>query len=230
MIRVVLADDQDLVRGGLRAILDGQDDIQVVAEAGDGAAAARAAADHHADIVLMDVQMPGSDGLDGTRRVLLARPESKVVMLTMFDLDEYVFGALRAGASGFLLKTTPPAVLAAGIRACHSGELLFAPSVTRRLVETYVRRAPGSGGLPAEVTDLTSRELEVLRAIARGLSNAEIAGELFVSAATVKTHVTRVLLKLGLRDRVQVVVFAYETGLVTPDSHGDTIPPAPTTS
>jgi DNA-binding NarL/FixJ family response regulator len=216
VIRVVLADDQDLIRGGLRAILDAEEDIDVVAEASDGAAAARAAAEHGADVVLMDVQMPGSDGLEGTRRVLQARPECRVLVLTMFDLDEYVFGALRAGASGFLLKTTPPAQLAAGVRACHSGDMLFAPSVTRRLVETYVRRPPAGDGVPPALAELTARELEVLRALARGLSNAEIAGELFVSEATVKTHVTRILWKLGLRDRVQAVVAAYESGLVTP--------------
>ena len=216
MIRVVLADDQDLIRGGLRAILDSEDDIEVVAEVGDGAAAARAAADHAADVVLMDVQMPGTDGLDGTRRVLLARPQCRVLVLTMFDLDEYVFGALRAGASGFLLKTTPPADLAAGVRACHSGDLLFAPAVTRRLVEAYVRRPPAPEGVPPELAELTDRELDVLRAITRGLSNAEIAAELFVSEATVKTHVTRILWKLGLRDRVQAVVAAYEYGLVEP--------------
>jgi DNA-binding NarL/FixJ family response regulator len=216
VIRVVLADDQDLIRGGLRAILDAEEDIAVVAEASDGAAAARAAAEHGADIVLMDVEMPGSDGLEGTRRVLQARPECRVLVLTMFDLDEYVFGALRAGASGFLLKTTPPAQLAAGVRACHSGDMLFAPSVTRRLVETYVRRPPAGDGVPPTLAELTARELEVLGALARGLSNAEIAGELFVSEATVKTHVTRILWKLGLRDRVQAVVAAYESGLVTP--------------
>ncbi|MEA2330097.1 MAG: hypothetical protein QOH58_235 [Thermoleophilaceae bacterium] len=213
MIKVVLADDQDLIRGGLRAILDAEEDIEVVAEASNGAAAARAAADHAADVVLMDVQMPGSDGLDGTRRVLQARPECRVLVLTMFDLDEYVFGALRAGASGFLLKTTPPDELADGVRACHSGDLLFAPEVTRRLVEAYVRRPPAPAGVPEELAELTQRELEVLRAIARGLSNAEIAAELFLSEATVKTHVTRILLKLGLRDRVQAVVAAYECGL-----------------
>ena len=216
MIRVVLADDQDLVRGGLRAILDAEDDITVVAEAADGVAAARAASEHAADVVLMDLEMPGADGLEGTRRVLQARPECRVLILTMFDLDEYLFGALRAGASGFLLKTTPPGELAAGVRACHSGDLLFAPTVTRRLVEAYVRRPPATEGVPQALAGLTDRELDVLRAIARGLSNAEIAGELFLSEATVKTHVTRILWKLGLRDRVQAVVAAYEHGLVVP--------------
>jgi DNA-binding NarL/FixJ family response regulator len=217
VIRVVLADDQDLIRGGLRAILDTEEDIEVVAEVADGYAAARAAADNSADVVLMDVQMPGTDGLEGTRRVLQARPECRVLVLTMFDLDEYVFGALRAGASGFLLKTAAPGDLAAGVRACHSGELLFAPEVTRRLVESYVRRAPAADGAPSELDELTKREVEVLRAIARGLSNAEIAAELFLSEATVKTHVTRILTKLGVRDRVQAVIAAYECGLVVPE-------------
>jgi DNA-binding NarL/FixJ family response regulator len=167
----------------------------------------------------MDIEMPGSDGLEGTRRVLQARPECRVLVLTMFDLDEYVFGALRAGASGFLLKTTPPGELAAGIRACHAGDMLFAPAVTRRLVEAYVRRPPAAGGVPPELAELTAREVEVLRAIARGLSNAEIAAELFLGEATVKTHVTRVLWKLGVRDRVQAVVAAYECGLATPGEH-----------
>jgi DNA-binding NarL/FixJ family response regulator len=216
VIRVVLADDQELIRGGLRAILDSEHDISVIAEAGDGAAAAREAAAHGADVVLMDVQMPGVDGLEGTRRVIAARPDCRVLVLTMFDLDEYVFSALRAGASGFLLKTTPPAELGAAVRACHSGELLFAPAITRRLVETYVRRPPARDGIPARLEELTAREIDVLRAIARGLSNAEIAAELFLGESTVKTHVTRILMKLGLRDRVQAVVLAYECGLVVP--------------
>jgi len=214
VIRVVLADDQDLIRGGLRAILDAEEDISVVAETSDGAGAARAVAAHAADVVLMDVQMPGVDGLDGTRLAIEARPECRVLVLTMFDLDEYVFAALRAGASGFLLKTTPPAELAAAVRACHSGELLFAPAITRRLVEAYVRHPPEPDGVPARLGELTAREVDVLRAIARGLSNAEIAGELFLGESTVKTHVTRILWKLGLRDRVQAVAPAYETGLV----------------
>ena len=215
-VRVVLADDQNLIRGGLRAILDAAPDIEVVAEASSGVAAATAAAQHRADVVLMDVQMPGSDGIDGTRRVLQARPQCRVLVLTMFDLDEYVFGALRAGASGFLLKTTSPGELAAAVRACHSGELLFAPTVTRRLVETYVRRPPATDALPAQLSALTEREVDVLRELARGLSNAEIARSLYLGETTVKTHVTRILAKLGLRDRVQAVVLAYESGLVTP--------------
>jgi DNA-binding NarL/FixJ family response regulator len=216
VIRVALVDDQDLIRGGLRAILDAEDDIEVVGEAADGGGAVHLATARLADIVLMDVQMPVVDGIEGTRRVVEARPECRVVVLTMFDLDEYVFAALRAGASGFLLKTTPPDELAAAVRACHSGEMLFAPAVTRRLVETYVRHPPRPDGVPALLDDLTAREVDVLRAIARGLSNAEIAAELCLGEATVKTHVTRILSKLGLRDRVQAVVLAYECGLVLP--------------
>ena len=214
MIRVVLADDQDLVRAGLRAILDAEDDIEVVAEAADGAAAAAAVAAERADVALMDIEMPRVNGIAGTRAVIRDRPQCRVLVLTTFDLDEYVYGALRAGASGFLLKTAPPAQLAAAIRACHSGELPFAPTVTRRLVETFVRRPPAVDGVPPELAGLTPRELDVLRAIARGLSNAEIAADLYLGEATVKTHVTRILAKLGLRDRVQAVVLAHETGLV----------------
>jgi DNA-binding NarL/FixJ family response regulator len=216
VIRVVIADDEALIRGGLRAILDVEDDIEVVAEASDGAAAARAAATYGADVVLMDVQMPGTDGIVGTLAVLAGRPACRVLVLTTFDLDEYVFGALRAGASGFLLKTTAPRELAAAIRSCHDGDQLFAPAVTRRLVETFVRHPPSSGGVPARLTALTEREVDVLRAMAGGLTNAEIARSLHLGEATVKTHVTHILAKLGLRDRVQAVVLAYECGLVAP--------------
>jgi DNA-binding NarL/FixJ family response regulator len=216
VIRVALVDDQALIRGGLRAILDAEDDIEVVGEASDGAGAVRLATARLADVVLMDVQMPVVDGIEGTRRVIEARPECRVVVLTMFDLDEYVFAALRAGASGFLLKTTPPDELAAAVRACHGGDMLFAPTVTRRLVEAYVRHPPAPDGIPARLQELTAREVDVLRALARGLSNGEIAAELYLGEATVKTHVTRILGKLGLRDRVQAVVLAYECGLVLP--------------
>ena len=218
MIRVVIADDQDLVRAGIAAILSAEDDLDVVGEAGDGSAAARAARDERADVVLMDVQMPGTDGIAGARAVAASRPEAKVLVLTMFDLDEHVFGALQAGASGFLLKTTAPADLVAAVRSVHSGDLLFAPSVTRRLVEAYVRRPPATSGVPAALAPLTDRELDVFRAIARGWSNAEIGQRLYLGEATVKTHVTRILAKLALRDRVQAVVLAYECGLVPEDS------------
>jgi DNA-binding NarL/FixJ family response regulator len=216
VIRVLVVDDQDLIRGGLRAILGAEEDIEVVGEAPDGAAAARMAADRLADVVVMDLQMPRMDGIEATRAVLAARPAARVLVLTMFDLDEYVYAALRAGASGFLLKTAPSDELAAAVRACHGGEMLFAPSVTRRLVEAYVRRPPAPDGVPAALAGLTAREVDVLRALARGLSNAEIAASLHLGEATVKTHVTRVLAKLGLRDRVQAVVLAYECGLVAP--------------
>lgn len=213
MIRVVIADDQDLIRGGLRAILSAEPDIKIVGEAEHGLAAARVAASECADIVLMDVQMPGSDGIAGIEALARTRPQARALMLTTFDLDEYIFAALHAGASGFLLKTTPAAELAAAIRACHGGEMLFAPSVTQRLAEVYVRRRPPSCGVPAELDGLTERELDVFRAVARGLSNAEIAAQLFLGEATVKSHITHILAKLGLRDRVQAVVLAYECGL-----------------
>jgi len=213
VINVVVADDQDLIRGGLCAILNAEPDLRVVAEAGDGAAATRAVVAHHADVALMDLQMPGTDGIEATRRIVAARPECRVIVLTMFDLDEYVVGALRAGASAFLLKTTPPHELAVAVRRCHAGDILFSPAVTLRLVETYVRRPPATDAVPAVLADLTGREVDVLRAVARGLSNAEIAAALFLGEATVKTHVSRILAKLNLRDRVQAVVFAFECGL-----------------
>jgi DNA-binding NarL/FixJ family response regulator len=216
---VVIADDQALVRGGLRAILDAEEDIEVVADVPDGSAAATAAVTWEADVTLMDVEMPDVDGIEGTRELLRRRPQCRVIMLTMFDLDEYVFGALRAGASGFLLKTTAPAELANAVRVCHAGDTLYGPTVTRRMVETYIRRAPARDGVPPELAHLTQRELEVLRSIARGLSNAEIATELHLGEATVKTHVTNLFAKLALRDRLQAVVLAYETGLVTPGQH-----------
>jgi len=213
VIKVVIADDQDLVRGGLSALLACEPDITVVGEATDGQQAVGLARERAADVVLLDIEMPGSDGLQGIRALAQARPEARALMLTTFDLDEYVFEALRAGASGFLLKTTPPAELSAGIRAVHAGEMLFARSVVRRLVETFVRQppTPTASGVLSSLT-----EREVLELLARGLTNAEIADRLVVSGATVKTHVARVLAKLGLRDRVQAVILAYEAGLVTP--------------
>ena len=212
-IRVVVAEDQELIRAGLVAILGAEPDLDVVGEAGDGAEAAAAARAGEADVVLMDVQMPGTDGIAGVRAVTAGRPQAKVVMLTMFDLDEYVFGALRAGASGFLLKTTPPQELTAAIRATHRGDLLFAPTVTRRLIASYISRTPSSGGVPDALASLTSRELDVFREMAKGSSNAEIGAALYLGEATVKTHVTRILAKLGLRDRVHAVVLAYECGI-----------------
>ena len=216
MIKVVLADDQALIRGGLRAILDAESDIEVVAEAANGREAARAAREHGADIVLMDIEMPEVSGIDGIALTAAARPEAKVLVLTTFDLDEYVFAALKAGASGFLLKTTPPAELAEAIRVCHRGRMLFAPEVTRRLVDSFVRRRPSTGDVPESLQCLTTRELDVFLALAKGLSNAEIGVRLYLGEATVKTHVTRILAKLGLRDRVQAVVLAYECGAVAP--------------
>jgi DNA-binding NarL/FixJ family response regulator len=217
-VRVLIADDQALVRAGFRMILEAEDDVEVVGEAADGGEALDEVRRLHPDVVLMDVRMPELDGIEATRQ-LMADPEpaAKVVMLTTFDMDEYVYEALRAGASGFLLKDTPPEQLVDGIRAVASGEALLAPSITRRVIEEFVRRPPESARpAPPEFDELTDREREVLRLIARGLSNAEIAAELVVSDATVKTHVAHVLQKLNLRDRVQAVVFAYESGLVQP--------------
>jgi DNA-binding NarL/FixJ family response regulator len=215
MIRVLLVDDQGLVRTGFRMILKGEKGIEVVGEASDGAEAIALAHELSPDVVLMDVRMPGVDGIEATRRIL-ERPESgtAVLVLTTFDLDAYVYEALKAGASGFLLKDAPEEQLVTGIRVVADGGSLFAPTVTRRLVERYTGAAPRER--PAELDELTAREAEILRLIARGLSNAEIADELVVSQHTVKSHVARVLGKLGLRDRVQAVVLAYEAGLVTP--------------
>jgi DNA-binding NarL/FixJ family response regulator len=215
-IRVLLVDDHDLVRGGLSAILGAAAGIEVVGEAADGPGGVASARELQPDVVIMDVEMPGGDGLSATRAILAADPRIRVLVLTMFDLDEYVFQALRAGASGFLLKTTPPATLVDAVRACAAGETMLAPSVIRRLVDTFVQRppAPPDHGLPPRLRELTPRELDVLRAIARGLSNAEIGAELFLAEPTVKTHVTRILAKLGLRDRVQAAVLAYESGLM----------------
>ncbi|MEV6035797.1 response regulator transcription factor [Nonomuraea sp. NPDC052116] len=214
MIRVLLADDQALVRTGFRMILDNADDTQVIGEAGDGGQAAKMALDLQPDIVLMDVRMPDIDGVEATRRICAGTSRTRVLMLTTFDLDEYVYAALHAGASGFLLKDTLADDLLSAIRVVVRGDAVIAPSVTRRLLERYV----GIGTAPVTPTVgldvLTEREREVLSLIARGLSNTEIAGSLFLSEGTVKTHVSRVLTKLGLRDRVQAVVYAYESGLV----------------
>ena len=219
MIRVLIADDQALVRGGFRMILEAQEDIEVCAEAGDGREALEAAARTRPDVVLMDIRMPELDGIEATRRVVdpaNGEPPVRVLMLTTFDLNEYVYEALRAGASGFLLKDVPPEQLAAGIRVVAQGDALLAPSITRRLIQDFAAATPTRPTPPPGLDELTARELEVFRCVARGLSNAEIAAELVVSETTVKTHVARVLMKLGLRDRVQAVVFAYEHGIVTP--------------
>lgn len=214
-IRVLVVDDQALVRTGFRMILEAEPGFEVVGEAADGLEAVEAADRLKPDVVLMDVRMPNLDGIAAARRIVESGVGAKVVMLTTFDMDEYVYEALHAGASGFLLKDVPPERLLAGIRGVASGEALLAPSVTRRLIETYVRRQPAKAP-PQTIQELTSREREVLELIARGLSNAEIAGTLVVSETTVKTHVAHVLDKLDLRDRVQAVVFAYECGLVHP--------------
>jgi len=215
---VLIADDQALVRAGFRMILEAEEDMDVVGEAADGREAVEEARRLRPDVVLMDVRMPDVDGIEATRRLLGDDGAAlKVVMLTTFDMDEYVYDALRAGASGFLLKDVPPEQLVDGIRAVASGDALLAPSITRRVIEEFVRRPPDSvRTAPPELAELTARELEVLKLVARGLANAEIAKKLFISETTVKTHVAHVLMKLKLRDRVQAVVFAYESGLVLP--------------
>ncbi|HYM63235.1 MAG TPA: response regulator transcription factor [Gaiellaceae bacterium] len=215
---VLIVDDQALVRAGFRMILEAEADLEVVGEAANGREAVEEARKLKPDVVLMDVRMPEIDGIEATKRLLGEDgTQTKIVMLTTFDMDEYVYDALRAGASGFLLKDVPPEQLVAGIRAVASGDALLAPSVTRRVIEEFVRRPPPSlRTLPPQLAELTARELEVLKLIAQGLSNAEIAAELYVSETTVKTHVAHVLMKLGLRDRVQAVVLAYESGLIAP--------------
>lgn len=218
-LSVVIADDEALVRGGFRAILERQPDIVVVGEAADGLEALRVCGELRPRVVLMDIRMPGLDGIEATRR-LTSTSDAKVVVLTTFDLGEHVYAALRAGASGFLTKDTPPERLAESVRAAAQGDTLLSPSVTRRLVESYVRMPPPGDGVPAPLSRLTPRELEVLRQMARGYANAEIAGRLYLSEATVKTHVARVLAKLELRDRIQAVVLAYESGLIRPGEPG----------
>jgi DNA-binding NarL/FixJ family response regulator/class 3 adenylate cyclase len=217
-VRVLIVDDQALVRAGFRMILEAEEDMEVAGEAADGRAALEAARRLRPDVVLMDVRMPEMDGIEATRTLLAEDgSETRVVMLTTFDMDEYVYEALRSGASGFLLKDVPPEQLVEGIRAVASGDALLAPAITRRVIEEFVSRPPGTARtLPPELEELTPRETEVLTLMARGRSNAEIAEELVVSETTVKTHVAHVLTKLGLRDRVQAVVFAYESGLVEP--------------
>ncbi len=214
MIELVIADDQQLVRSGFGMIIGAEPDMSVIGEATDGAEAVRLVKSLRPDIVLMDVQMPGTDGLEATAEIAAMDDGPRVIILTTFDRDDYVFTALRNGASGFLLKNAPPDTLIAAIRTVASGDALLAPSVTRRLVEEFARR-PGVPTTSSAAAGLTDREREVLVLLARGMTNAEIAEELFVGEATVKTHVSNVLTKLGLRDRVQAVVFAYENGVVT---------------
>ncbi len=219
-IRVLLVDDQALIRAGFRMILEAEEDIEVVGESANGVQALDSVKRLKPHVVLMDIRMPEMDGIEATRRIVETTGETdepvRVLMLTTFELDEYVYDALRAGASGFLLKDVPAEQLVDGIRLVASGEALLAPSVTRRLIAEFSRVAPAERGTPPDLEELTPREMEVLLLIARGFSNAEIAEELIVSNTTVKTHVARILLKLGLRDRVQAVVRAYESGLVAP--------------
>jgi DNA-binding NarL/FixJ family response regulator len=216
--RVLIADDQALVRAGFRMIVEARDDLSVVGEAADGAEAVAMAAEQHPDVVLMDVRMPVMDGIESTRRITAMDSDNRprVLILTTFDLDQYVFDALRAGAAGFLLKDVPPQELADAIRTVAAGDALLAPSVTRRLIERFVSLPGPSRADPTVLGDLSAREAEVLRLVARGLSNQQIAEQLVVSLATVKSHVARLLMKLGLHDRTQAVVLAYETGFVTP--------------
>ena len=215
-IRVLLADDQALVRTGFRAILDGRDDIKVVGEAGDGREAIRLAHERDRDVVLMDIRMPELDGIEATRQLIATESPARVIMLTTFDLDELVVGALRAGASGFLLKDAQAHELVQAVRVVASGDALLAPAVTRRVLERFVDSIPPDEGPPPDLSELTPREVEVLRLVAAALSNAEIAERLVVSEATVKAHISAILRKLDLRDRVQAVVLAYDLGLVRP--------------
>ncbi|MFL1378730.1 MULTISPECIES: response regulator [unclassified Nocardiopsis] len=226
MIRVLLADDQALVRAGFRALLDSADDIQVVAEAADGEEAVRLARAERPDVVLMDIRMPGVDGLAAAARIIAepALAATRIVILTTFDLDEYIFEALRSGVSGFLVKDTEPRDLLQAVRVVHGGEALLSPGITRRLISDYTSR-PRANPEPAPLLNgLTDREREVVALVGRGLSNEEIAGELVLSPATAKTHVSRAMVKLGVRDRAQLVVLAYESALVTPGWTGDRAP------
>jgi DNA-binding NarL/FixJ family response regulator len=216
VISVVVADDQDLVREGLCMMIDAEPDLAVVGEAVNGIQALAAARAHDPDVLVMDIRMPEVDGIEATRRLVSAGGRARVLVLTTFDLDEYVYEAMRAGASGFLLKDATREQLAAAIRTVAGGDTLLAPAITRRLIEDFCERPPPSVGIPDAVSHLSERELEVLRLLARGLSNAEIAAQLYLGETTVKSHVARILAKLGLRDRLQTVVFAYEQGVVRP--------------
>jgi DNA-binding NarL/FixJ family response regulator len=223
LIRILIADDQALVRTGFRVIVDAEPDLEVVGEAADGRAAIDETARLHPDVVLMDIRMPNLDGIEATRQVAAKAPRGpRVLILTTFDLDEYVYEALRAGASGFLLKDAGAEELLHAIRVVAAGEALLSPSITRRLIADYARRPPTSER-PAELAELTPRELEVLRFVARGLSNSEIARDLVLGEATIKTHVARIFQKLNLHDRAQAVVLAYESGLVTPGEAADAV-------
>jgi DNA-binding NarL/FixJ family response regulator len=220
VIRVVIADDQDLVREGLRMMLDAESDIEVVGEAANGLEALDSVRSHDPDVLLIDIRMPELDGLEATARLVRSNARTRVLVLTTFDLDEYVYRAMKAGASGFLLKDANREQLSAAVRTVAGGDALLAPAITRRLIEDFCRRPPPSAGPPPAAAELTNREREVLGLIAKGMSNAEIANELFLSDATVKSHVARLLGKLDLRDRVQAVVLAYESGIVRP-GHGE---------
>jgi DNA-binding NarL/FixJ family response regulator len=215
-LRVLVADDQSMVRAGFRMLLAGEEDIEVVAEASNGLEAVDKAARFDPTVVLMDIRMPELDGLEATRRILAAGTDARILILTTFDLDEYVYEALRAGASGFVLKDDPPEQLLAAIRIVAGGDALLSPAVTKRVIKQFTRIPRPA--LPRELDDLTDRELEVFRLVARGLSNAEIGQELYISETTVKTHITHILQKLNLRDRVQAVVLAYETGVFEVDA------------
>jgi DNA-binding NarL/FixJ family response regulator len=224
-IRVLLADDQGLVRAGFRKLLETESDIEVVGEAEDGAGAAMAARRLNPDVVLMDIRMPRMDGIEAARRMAADVPRTRVVILTTYDLDEYVYQALRAGACGFLLKDAPPEQLISAVRLAASGDALLAPAITRRLIEEFARRPAPDPELTAKLVSLTERETEVLGLLSRGLGNAEIARQLNVGEATVKTHVANVLQKVEARDRVQAVVFAYESGVISPGSEPRTEQP-----
>jgi DNA-binding NarL/FixJ family response regulator len=221
-VRVLLVDDQALIRAGFRMILEAEEDLEVVGECGDGTQAIDSVKRLSPDVVLMDIRMPEMDGIEATRRIVGGDGDAavKVLMLTTFDLDEYVYDALRAGASGFLLKDVPADQLVDGIRLVAKGDALLAPSVTRRLIQEFSRSSRARAQRPTGLDELTPREVDVFKLLARGMSNAEIAGELIVSETTVKTHVARILMKLGVRDRVQAVVLAYESGVVAPGDAG----------
>jgi DNA-binding NarL/FixJ family response regulator len=215
-IRVLIADDQSMVRAGFRMLLSGEQDIEVVAEARDGLEAVAKAARFDPSVILMDIRMPELDGLEATRRIIAANHAARILILTTFGLDEYVYEALRAGASGFVLKDDPPEQLIAAVRTVAAGEALLSPAITKRVIKLFTRTARPDP--PKELDELTARERDILRLIASGLSNAEIAGQLYISETTVKTHVTHILQKLGLRDRVQAVVLAYQSGLIETDA------------